>query len=52
MPCALAINPDGKTFATYAEDRRVRIFNMVTGKIVQTIDDTMNYYLNSAKAER
>ena len=52
MPCALAVNPNGETFATYGEDRKIRIFNTITGKIMQTLDDTMNYYVNTAKDER
>nr|XP_023014768.1 peptidylprolyl isomerase domain and WD repeat-containing protein 1-like [Leptinotarsa decemlineata] len=34
VPSGLAFSPDGKKFATISSDRKVRVFNFVTGKLV------------------
>lgn len=34
FPTGLAFSPDGGKFATISTDRRVRVFNFVTGKLV------------------
>lgn len=34
FPVNLTFSPDGKKFATLSTDRRVRIFNFSTGKLV------------------
>lgn len=33
-PVSLAFSTDGKKFATISTDRRVRVFNVLTGKLV------------------
>jgi peptidylprolyl isomerase domain and WD repeat-containing protein 1 len=44
MPVSLCIAPDGRSFATYAVDRRVRIFRTGTGKLTKVIDETLPVY--------
>lgn len=34
VPISLAFSPDGRKFATICMDRRIRVFNFVTGKLV------------------
>ncbi|RZC32250.1 peptidylprolyl isomerase domain and WD repeat-containing protein 1, partial [Asbolus verrucosus] len=41
VPTGLAFSPDGGRFATLCADRRVRIFNFVTGKLVLVLDETL-----------
>lgn len=36
-PMSLAFSPDGRRFATISADRRVRIFNFITGKLVSVV---------------
>lgn len=52
VPVCLAINPKGTMFATFGEDRRIRIFSVSTGKLLKTIDETLNKYLTEAKEHR
>ena len=35
---------NGKQMAMLSKDRKIRIFNMLTGKIVQTIDESLEVY--------
>lgn len=35
---------DGKTMAILSKDRNIRIFNVLTGKITQTIDESLEVY--------
>ena len=37
----LTFSPDGKSFATLAIDRKVRIFATVTGKLKKVIDESL-----------
>ncbi|KJH47928.1 peptidyl-prolyl cis-trans isomerase, cyclophilin-type [Dictyocaulus viviparus] len=52
VPVSLALNPKGTLFATYGEDRRLRIFSLSTGKLLKTIDETLNKYQTEAKEHR
>ncbi|VDL80938.1 unnamed protein product [Nippostrongylus brasiliensis] len=52
VPVSLAINPKGTMFATYGEDRRIRIFSLPTGKLLKTIDETLSRYQSEAKEQR
>ncbi|KAE9415276.1 hypothetical protein Angca_008434, partial [Angiostrongylus cantonensis] len=52
VPVSLAINPKGTMFATYGEDRRIRIFSLASGKQLNTIDETLNKYQTEAKDNR
>ncbi|VDN02587.1 unnamed protein product [Thelazia callipaeda] len=47
-PHCLVISPNGKIFATVATDRRIRIFDFSTGRIISIIDGTLQSYLNQA----
>ncbi|XP_018565250.1 peptidylprolyl isomerase domain and WD repeat-containing protein 1 [Anoplophora glabripennis] len=40
-PTGLAFSPEGKKFATICTDRRVRVFNFITGKLVLVLDETL-----------
>lgn len=51
-PHCLKIAPDGKTFATYGADRFIRIFDMVTGKIVKTINESLQNYVDQGKENK
>ncbi|KAK6050456.1 peptidyl-prolyl cis-trans isomerase, cyclophilin-type, partial [Cooperia oncophora] len=52
VPVSLAINPKGTMFATFGEDRRIRIFSLLTGKLLKTLDETLNKYLTEVKEQR
>ncbi|CAJ0960284.1 unnamed protein product, partial [Mesorhabditis belari] len=52
LPVAMCMSPDGKKFATLAEDRRIRVFDVLTGKIEYLIDETMPKYIEQAKQNR
>ncbi|CAJ0586923.1 unnamed protein product, partial [Mesorhabditis spiculigera] len=52
LPVAIVMSPDGKRFATVAEDRKIRIFDVLTGKIEKLIDETVTKYLDGAKESR
>ncbi|KAH1002583.1 peptidylprolyl isomerase domain and WD repeat-containing protein 1 [Dendroctonus ponderosae] len=41
QPTSLTISPDGKKFATISTDRRVRVFNFLTGKLSRVYDETL-----------
>lgn len=41
LPTSLSFAPDGKKFATISTDRRVRVFNFLTGKLVKVYDETL-----------
>ncbi|NJR13974.1 MAG: hypothetical protein HC779_07185 [Phyllobacteriaceae bacterium] len=51
-PYCLKISPDGKLFATFGSDRTIRIFDMKSGKIVKTIDETLQTYIDGAKESK
>lgn len=46
LPTGLAFSPDGRKFATICMDRRVRVFNFVTGKLVICICFFYYYFGN------
>lgn len=52
VPVSLAINPKGNMFATFGEDRRIRIFSLLSGKLLKTIDETLAKYQSEAKEQR
>ncbi|KAK6028946.1 peptidyl-prolyl cis-trans isomerase, cyclophilin-type [Ostertagia ostertagi] len=52
VPVSLAINPKGTMFATFGEDRRIRIFSLAKGKLIKTIDETLTKYQTEAKEQR
>ncbi|XP_044261261.1 peptidylprolyl isomerase domain and WD repeat-containing protein 1 isoform X1 [Tribolium madens] len=37
----IAFSPDGSRFATLSTDRKVRVFNFVSGKLVRVLDETL-----------
>lgn len=41
VPTGLAFSPDGNKFATISTDRRIRIFNFKTGKLVLVLDESL-----------
>ncbi|XP_034947140.1 peptidylprolyl isomerase domain and WD repeat-containing protein 1 [Chelonus insularis] len=43
-PCGLAFSPDGKRFGTYSYDRKVRIFNFLTGKLYRIFDESLQRF--------
>ncbi|KAG5878478.1 hypothetical protein JTB14_003165 [Gonioctena quinquepunctata] len=45
VPTGLAFSPDGKKFATISTDRRVRVFNFVTGKLLTVLDETLPRFI-------
>ena len=51
-PHCLKISPDGKSFATFGADRVIRIFDIQSGKIVKTIDETLQNYIDQAKENK
>lgn len=41
VPTGLAFSPDGTRFATISLDRRIRIFNFISGKLIKVIDESL-----------
>ncbi|CAH1118491.1 unnamed protein product [Phaedon cochleariae] len=41
FPTGLAFSVDGKKFAAISTDRRVRVFNFITGKLLRVLDETL-----------
>lgn len=48
-PKALVVSPTGNYFATFSHDRSLKIFSVVTGKIVKVLDETLTRYIEEAK---
>uniref|UniRef100_A0A7E4ZZR6 peptidylprolyl isomerase n=1 Tax=Panagrellus redivivus TaxID=6233 RepID=A0A7E4ZZR6_PANRE len=48
-PKSLAVSPSGNFFATFSADRSLKIFDVLTGKIVKTLDESLNRYVEEAK---
>lgn len=46
-PISLSFTSDGKKFATLSVDRRVRVFNFLTGKLVSIINEIINHVNSS-----
>lgn len=40
----IAFNKSGKKMAVLARDRKIRIFDFLTGKIINTIDESLDQY--------
>uniref|UniRef100_F1L033 peptidylprolyl isomerase n=1 Tax=Ascaris suum TaxID=6253 RepID=F1L033_ASCSU len=51
-PRCLVIAPNGRLFAAVGTDRRIRVFNFSTGKLIKTIDETLQSYLEQAKLNK
>ncbi|XP_066601838.1 peptidylprolyl isomerase domain and WD repeat-containing protein 1 isoform X2 [Prorops nasuta] len=43
-PCGLSVSPDGKRFASLSGDRKVRVFNFLTGKLYRVFDETLQRF--------
>lgn len=43
-PCDIAISPDGKKFASLSGDRKVRVFNFLTGKLYRIFDESLKRF--------
>lgn len=43
-PCGLAVSPDGKRFASLSSDRKVRVFNFLTGKLYRVFDESLKRF--------
>ncbi|CAH0549023.1 unnamed protein product [Brassicogethes aeneus] len=41
LPTGLSFSPDGKRFAVISLDRRVRVFNFLTGKLIRVLDESL-----------
>ncbi|CAP27940.2 Protein CBR-CYN-15 [Caenorhabditis briggsae] len=52
IPVCAAFDPSGIKLATFAEDRKVRVFNVKTGKLIVTIDETTHRYQIEAKENK
>ncbi|XP_055594558.1 peptidylprolyl isomerase domain and WD repeat-containing protein 1 [Uranotaenia lowii] len=44
---SLAFSPDGKKFATVSTDRKVRVFGVLTGKLLRVYDESLARYSES-----
>ncbi|XP_067011053.1 peptidylprolyl isomerase domain and WD repeat-containing protein 1 [Anabrus simplex] len=44
FPTGLAFSPDGKKFCTLSGDRKVRVFNFLTGKLSRVYDETLQRF--------
>lgn len=43
-PCGLAVSADGKRFASLSGDRKVRVFNFLTGKLYRIFDESLQRF--------
>ncbi|CAG9530922.1 unnamed protein product [Cercopithifilaria johnstoni] len=51
-PRCLLISPNGKSFAAVGADRRIRLFDFVTGKLMKVIDESLRSYVDQAVANK
>ncbi|XP_036354456.1 peptidylprolyl isomerase domain and WD repeat-containing protein 1-like [Octopus sinensis] len=42
----MAISPNGEQMATICTDRKIRIFNFLSGKLVKVIDESLNHVVD------
>ncbi|VDN58518.1 unnamed protein product [Dracunculus medinensis] len=52
IPRCLVISPNGHLFATVGTDRKIRIFDFLSGKLNFTINETMQLYVEQAKENK
>uniref|UniRef100_A0A914V921 peptidylprolyl isomerase n=1 Tax=Plectus sambesii TaxID=2011161 RepID=A0A914V921_9BILA len=52
VPTTLTISPNGRLFATFSPDRRVRVFKFGSGKLLKVIDETIHTYVAEGKNKR
>jgi len=43
-PLCITVSPNDQFFATFASDRKIRIFRIVTGKLTTIIDESLSHY--------
>ncbi len=43
---SITFSKDGRKMATMSDDRKIRIFNFLSGKTVKTIDESLDVYSN------
>jgi peptidylprolyl isomerase domain and WD repeat-containing protein 1 len=43
---SIAFSKDGRKMAIMSDDRKIRLFNFLSGKILKTIDESLNVYSN------
>lgn len=48
----MVISPNGHLFATVGTDRKIRIFDFLSGKLNFTINETMQLYVEQAKENK
>ncbi len=48
---ALTVSPNGKFFASFAADKKVRVFRFLSGKLYCVIDESLNHYIEMQKAK-
>merc|ERR1719288_13826 len=41
---SMSISPDGKFFATFGADKKIRVFRFLMGKLYCVIDESLNHY--------
>ncbi|VDD92961.1 unnamed protein product [Enterobius vermicularis] len=51
-PRCLVCSQNGRIFAAFGADRRIRIFNFETGKLFKVIDETLQSYIDQAKLNK
>jgi peptidylprolyl isomerase domain and WD repeat-containing protein 1 len=44
QPLNITLSPRGDVFATMAEDRKIRLFRILTGKLITVIDESLQHY--------
>ncbi|KAL3124066.1 hypothetical protein niasHT_004655 [Heterodera trifolii] len=49
LPKALAISPDGRTFAVWCSNSYIYIFDLRSGKIIKKLDETLQRYIEMGK---
>ncbi|CAD5212795.1 unnamed protein product [Bursaphelenchus okinawaensis] len=48
-PQNLTFSPSGDKFAVWGKDRIIRVFDTLTGKVIKSMDETLNKYIEKAK---
>ncbi|KAK3235787.1 Peptidylprolyl isomerase [Cymbomonas tetramitiformis] len=51
VPTSLEVSPDGKHFVLLAPDRKIRVFQFRTGKLVRTYEETLEVINDIQKAD-
>ena len=51
-PISMSLSPDGKFMATIGEDKKIRVFRFLMGKLYCVIDESLNHYFGVQQSKQ